>query len=198
MFVKDYMTRHPILIEPNKRVVEAQKLMGENKIRHIPVVGDGKRLLGLVTPERLQIPPGKLHSLDVWEITRYLSNLTVEKVMLKGPDLRTIGPDATLEDAADLLHTSKIGGLPVIADDVVVGVITETDLLGEFTRLSGAMAENGWGIMAMGSVRSPKVPDHWDIVMKVRGCSNTELMPVLESIEGQQVLDVRETSVYTN
>ncbi|MBC8496797.1 MAG: CBS domain-containing protein, partial [Chloroflexi bacterium] len=103
MFVKDYMTRHPIMIEPDKRVTEAQKLMGESNIRHLPVVGDGKRLLGLITREQLQIAPEKLGSLNVWEITRYLADLTVKKVMIKRADLYTISPDATVEDAAALM-----------------------------------------------------------------------------------------------
>src|SRR5512134_1245359 len=102
MLVKDYMTRHPIMIEPNKRITEAQKLMIENNVRYLPVVGDGKRLLGMITRQRLSIPPERLSSLDVWEITRYLSDLTVSKVMVKGADLRTIVPDAAVEEAADL------------------------------------------------------------------------------------------------
>jgi len=47
MLVKDYMTRHPLMVAPTMLVVEAQ--MGENNIRHLPVCGEGKRLLGLVT-----------------------------------------------------------------------------------------------------------------------------------------------------
>ena len=78
MFVKDYMTRHPIMIEPDTRVTEAQKLLGENNIRHLPVVGDGKRVLGLVTRGRLQIAPEKLGSLNVWEIARFLADLTAK------------------------------------------------------------------------------------------------------------------------
>src|SRR5574337_695040 len=175
MLVKDYMTRHPIMIEPTMRVAEAQKLMSENNIRHLPVVGTGKRLLGLVTRRRLSIPPEKLGSLDVWEITRYLSNLTAGDVMLKGPDLQTIGADATLEEAADLMIRNKISGLPVVEQPgsaVVVGIITETDLLielqnllgavdagwrvvmrvpdrdGEFRKLVRAISDKGWGIMA--------------------------------------------------
>jgi acetoin utilization protein AcuB len=224
MLVKDYMTRHPIMIEPTMRVAEAQKLMSENNIRHLPVVGTGKRLLGLVTRRRLSIPPEKLGSLDVWEITRYLSNLTVGDVMLKGPDLQTIGADATLEEAADLMIRNKISGLPVVEQPgsaVVVGIITETDLLielqnllgavdagwrvvmrvpdrdGEFRKLVRAISEKGWGIMAMGSVRTPKQPDRWDIILKIRHCTHDELVSVLEKIEDQQVVDIRETkSVY--
>ena len=217
MLVKDYMTRHPIMIEPTMRVADAQKLMSENQIRHLPVIGSGKRLLGLVTRQRLSIPPEKLGSLDVWEITRYLSNLTASDVMVKGPDLRTIGPDATLEEAADLMIRNKISSLPVIEDGIVVGIITETDLLielqnllgavdsgwrvvmrvpdrdGEFRKLVRAISDKGWGIMAMGSVRTPKQPDRWDIILKVRHCTRDALMTVLEKIEDQQIVDLRET-----
>ncbi|MBL7164725.1 MAG: CBS domain-containing protein [Anaerolineales bacterium] len=222
MFVKDYMTRHPIMIEPDKRVTEAQKLMGESNIRHLPVVGDGKRLLGLITREQLQIAPEKLGSLNVWEITRYLADLTVKKVMIKRADLYTISPDATVEDAAALMSQYKIGSLPVVEDEIVVGVITETDLLielqnllganekgwrvtmrvpdriGEFSRLSSAINAKGWGIMAMGSVRAPKTPDYWDIIIKVRRCTEEALIKTLEAIEGLQIIDVRETDITTN
>jgi acetoin utilization protein AcuB len=217
MLVKDYMTRHPIMIEPSMRVADAQKLMSENQIRHLPVIGSGKRLLGLVTRQRLSIPPEKLSSLDVWEITRYLSNLTASDVMVKGPDLRTIAPDATLEEAADVLIRNKVSGLPVTEDGIVVGILTETDLLielqnllgavdsgwrvvmrvpdrdGEFRKLVRAISDKGWGIMAMGSVRTPKQPDRWDIILKVRHCTRDALMTVLEKIEDQQIVDLRET-----
>lgn len=220
MLVKDYMTRHPILIGPDLPVAEAQKLMAENRIRHLPVVADGKRLLGLITRQRLAIHPDTLGSLDVWEITRYLADLKVRQVMVSGPDLKSISPDATLEEAADLLIRHKIGGLPVIeAGDVVVGIITETDLLielqnllgaidpgwrvvmrvpdrrGEFLRLTRAISEQGWGIMALGSVRAPRQPDMWDVVLKVRHCSRDELVAVLNSLEDQQLMDVRETKL---
>jgi acetoin utilization protein AcuB len=218
MLVKDYMTRHPILIEPGKRVTDAQRLMMENNIRHLPVVGDGKRLLGLVTRQRLAIPPERLASLDMWEITRYLANLSVADLMVKGKDLCTITPDATLEEAADLMIQHKISGLPVVeAGGVVVGILTETDLLielqnllgaidagwrvvmrvpdrdGEFRKLVRAISDRSWAIMAMGSVRSPKVRDHWDLIVKVRHCTRDELIQVLKGIPDQEIVDVRET-----
>jgi len=219
MLVKDSMTRHPIMIEPHQPLNEAQRLMTENHIRHLPVVGDGKRLLGLVTRQRLAIQPSQFGSLDVWEVTRYLSNLKVSDVMVKGPDLQTITPEATLEEAAALLIRHKISGLPVLEDGIVVGIITETDLLielqnllgaidsgwrvvmrvpdrkGELRKLVRAIGDKDWGIMAMGSVRSPKNPDHWDIMLKVRYCTHDELLAVLKSIPDQEIVDVRETRV---
>lgn len=220
MLVKDYMTRHPIMIEPSVKVTEAQKIMMENKIRHLPVVGDGKRLLGLVTRQRLSIPPERLSSLDVWEITRYLADLTVNQVMVSGADLQTIAADATLEEAADLLIRHKIGGLPVVEDGIVVGIITETDLLiefqnllgandagwrvimrvpdrlGEFRKLTRPISDKGWGIMAMGSVRSPRRPGYWDIIIKVRHCDKEELLSVLRALDGQEVVDIRGEPAY--
>jgi acetoin utilization protein AcuB len=218
MLVRDYMTRHPIMLGPEVAVAEAQRLMMENHVRQLPVVGDGKRLLGLITRQRLAISPEQLASLDVWEITRYLSGLTVGKVMITGDDLHTIGPDATLEEAAGLLIHNKVGGLPVVEDgDVVVGILTETDLLielqhllggrdagwrvvirvpdrvGEFRKIMRVIADNGWGIMAMGSVRSPRRPGFWDVVVKVRHCGRDELVAALSAIEEQEIMDVRET-----
>lgn len=221
MLVKDYMTRHPIMIEETRRAVDAQRMMVENKIRHLPVVNDGKRLVGLVTRDRLSITPDRLGSLDVWEITRLLSDLTVEKVMLKGDDLRTIDPDATLERAARLMIQHKIGSLPVLENDIVVGIITKTDLLielqnllgatekgwrvtmrvpnrdGEFSRLTNPLTEHGWSIMALGSVRSPKDDNFWDIVLKVSGGKQAELQSILESISDQELLDIRATQDFS-
>jgi len=216
MLVKDYMTRHPLMAEPTMPIVEAQRYMGENNIRHLPVVGDGKRLLGLVTRQRLLVEPGRLGSLDVWEITRYLSDLTVREVMIKGRDLITISQDATIEEAARLMVEKRIGCLLVVEDGVVIGIITETDLLahltnllgwpfrgvrvtmrvpdrvGEFAKVTSAIASQGWGIYAAGGVSAPKHPGYWDGVFKVRGVPKDELVAVLQKIPDQEIVDVRE------
>jgi acetoin utilization protein AcuB len=130
-------------------------------------------------------------------------------------------PDATIEDAADLIIANKISGLPVVDSDmIVVGIITETDLLvelrnllgaidpgwrvvmrvpdrdGEFRRLIRVISNNGWGIMALGSVRSPKDPGHWDLIVKVRHCTREELTKALSRIEDQELVDLRETTSY--
>jgi acetoin utilization protein AcuB len=216
MLVKDYMTRHPIMVPPTMPAAQAQKIMLENKIRHLPVIGDGKRPLGLITRERLRIPPADLSSLNVWEITRYLSELTVQDVMVKSKDLVTIGPDAALEEAAQIMAENRYGCLPVVEDNVVVGIISETDLLvqlaellggyvegvrvtvrlpgkiGGYAKITGAMAAQGWGMYATGSVPSPRCEGCWDIVIKVRDASSEEVVAVIEQIEDAEIMDVRE------
>jgi acetoin utilization protein AcuB len=216
MLVKDFMTRHPVMVPPTTPAAEAQQVMRENKIRHLPVVGDGKRLEGLITRERLRVSPTDLGSLNVWEITRFLANMTVKDMMLKGKDVITTAPDVTLEDAAQIMAQKKIGCLVVLEQGVVVGIITETDMLvelnhmlggdvsgvrvtirvpdriGEFAKVFGAISSRGWGIYASGSVPTPKHPGYWDVVVKVRGVPKDDLVAVLEKIEDHEIVDARE------
>jgi acetoin utilization protein AcuB len=217
MLVKDYMTRHPIMVPPSMRASEAQKIMVENRIRHLPVVGDGKRPLGLVTRQRLRIPPADLGSLNVWEITRFLAELTVKDVMVKGDDMLTIGPDATMEDAAQIMAEKRIGCLPVVEGNVVVGIITETDMLveladllgagvpgtrvtvrlpgrvGGYAKIISAISAQGWGMYATGSVPAPRREGFWDIILKVRDVSAQDVVSVLEQVEACEIVDLRET-----
>ena len=90
MLVKDYMMKHPPMVGSDMSIVDAQHLMNENAIQYLPVVKDGKRLVGLLTRESMLINPGRLSSLDVWDIAHYLANLKVKDVMIKRRDLVTI------------------------------------------------------------------------------------------------------------
>ena len=216
MLVKDYMTRHPLMAELTMSIVEAQRYMGENNIRHLPVVGDGKRLLGLVTRQTLLVEPGRLGSLDVWEIARTLSKLTLKDVMVEARDVTIIDPDITIEEAARTMVENKIGCLPVVEEGIVVGIITEIDLLalmmemmatrvpgvrvtvrmpdvkGELAKLVSAISAQGWGIPACGGAPTPKEPGKWDAVVKIRYASQEEIVAALGQIESQEIVDVRE------
>lgn len=218
MLVKDCMKRHPILISPNMPVSEAQQIMFDNKIRHLPVTGEGKRLQGLITRERLAMKPTDLASLNVWEITRMLSNMKVKDIMVKKDQVITITDDKTIERAAKLMTENKIGCLPVVEEDhkTVVGILTETDLLlafqailglpssgvrvtmrmpdkiGEFNKLSTVMAQNGWGVMGIGSFPSPRHPGYYDVVIKIPRLTVDEVRQVLSQVEGQEIADIRE------
>jgi acetoin utilization protein AcuB len=210
------MTKHPVMVEPTASIMEAQGIMAEAKVRHLPIAERGKRLVGLITRERLRIPPAELGSLNVWEITRFLSNLRVLDVMVKGEDVISIDPGATIEEAAQTMARHKIGCLPVLEEGIVMGIITEQDMLvhlsellggsvsgvratvrvpdkiGEFAKITAAMAARGWGVYASGGLPTPKRPGYWDIVIKVRNVPKEDLVPVLGSIEGQELIDVRQ------
>jgi acetoin utilization protein AcuB len=217
MLVKDRMTRHPIIISPSTKVVEAQQIMAENHIRHLPVASDGKRLEGLVTRTRLSLKPDMLGSLDMWEISRQLSNLTVKAVMVKKEKVHTIGSDRTIERAAKIMADHKIGCLPVIDNDgAVVGIISEVDVLhsyqemmglpmdglrvtvrmpnkkGEFTKLMKVLGENDWGVMGIGTYPTHRKEGWYDVVLKIPHVSAEQVHDAFSKIEAQEVVDIRD------
>ena len=219
MLVKDYMSRHPFMLEEETSIVDAQRYMSKVDVRHLPVVGDGKRLLGLITRETLMIEPGSLDSLDVWEITRYLSGMKVKKIMIKARDVYTIDENATIEDAAVLMIENKIGCLPVLKDRVVVGVITQEDLLvqlcrllitrrpglriavsmpdktGETQKLLDCIKNQGWEIQSMGGMPDPKDETRYSHVVKIiADVPMKEVENIINQIEGQEVRDIRKTA----
>ena len=216
MLVNDIMTRHPILISPEIPASEAQKIMFENNIRHLPVTGAGKRLEGLMTRQSFALAPDVLASLDVWDITRYLSGLKVKNIMLAADKVFIISPEKTVERAARQMNENKIGCLPVIDDRVVAGIVTETDLLealqemlgmpdagvrvtlrmperpGEFARLINTLAEHQMGVIGIGTYRSRRLEGFWDVVLKIRRVSCGEVENVLAGLSDQEIVDLRD------
>jgi acetoin utilization protein AcuB len=147
MLVRDYMSQPPIVISPKTPVSAALKMMRESKIRRLPVVDSKGRLIGIVSDrDLLHAEPSPATSLSIWEITYLLGRITVEQVMTR--DVLTVGPTTPLEEAAQIMVDRKIGGLPVVEADQVLGVITETDIFRVFAILLGAN-ERGTGVTAI-------------------------------------------------
>ncbi len=137
MFVKDRMSRPVITVTPDISIVDALDIMRRERIRRMPVVDKHGRLVGIVTEKDiLNASPSSATSLSVWEINYLISKITVGEVMTK--DVITVDEDTCLEEAARIMADNKIGGLPVMRDGKVVGIITESDLFKVFLELMGA------------------------------------------------------------
>lgn len=135
MFVRDYMTKEPVTASPETPVLEAIRLLKEKGFRRLPILKDG-RLVGLVTEKDLKDAiPSKVTTLSVWEMNYLLSKLTVEEVMVRS--VITIQAEAPLEAAALLMEERKIGALPVMEGERLVGIITVTDVMRAFTEVMG-------------------------------------------------------------
>ncbi len=131
MIVADLMTRSVVTVPPDTPVLDARREMVQRKIRHLPVIGPGKELLGIVTDRDIRLSlPSQATSLSVWEMNYLLTKLTVEQVMTK--TVITVGPDRPASDAARLMLDQKIGALPVTDGGRLVGIVTETDMLRAF------------------------------------------------------------------
>ncbi len=138
MFAKSKMERNPITISPDASFYEARKLIQEEGIRHLPVVDGKGKLVGIVTDRDIrEAGPSDATLLSVQEINYLLGKLKVGGIMTPAEKLVTIQPDTLIEKAVQLLHDHKIGSLPVVDGDKLVGIITETDILELFVDVVG-------------------------------------------------------------
>ncbi len=136
MLVEQRMSRPVIAIRPDMPIHDAQNLFKQEQIRRAPVVKDGK-LIGIVSDQDLiNATPSQATSLNRWEMNYLLSKLTVKDIMTK--NVITIDENTPIEQAARIMADEKIGGLPVMRDGKVAGMITETDLFKVFLELMGA------------------------------------------------------------
>ena len=125
--VKDWMSRDVVTCPPTMGLLDADSLLREHSIRRLPVVENG-RLVGIVTYGDIrEARPSLATSVSTWEMYQYLARLNIGEIMTKTP--KTILPEATIGEAADLMLAGKISGLPVVsAEGDLVGIITESDI----------------------------------------------------------------------
>ncbi|WP_022852775.1 CBS domain-containing protein [Thermodesulfatator atlanticus] len=126
MRIKHWMVKDVITISPDATIEEAVQLMKKHSIRHLPVMEDDE-LVGLVTES----------SIRQYTLPSLMETLPVREVMIINPV--TVDAEATIDEAAKLIHRYKIGGLPVTHGGKLVGIITVTDLLEAFIELMGIL-----------------------------------------------------------
>ncbi len=147
MLVGDRMTRNPITCSPDTPVDDALNLMRQEKVRRLPVIDKNHKILGIVSEkDLLYVSPSPATTLSVFEMHYLLSKVKVSTVMTK--EVITVTVSTPLEEAARIMADNKIGGLPVLDGDKLVGIITETDIFKVFLELLGAR-DAGWRVSAL-------------------------------------------------
>jgi CBS domain-containing protein/predicted CoA-binding protein len=129
-YVGERMTRYPITVTPQSSIESALEKMKKGHFRHLPVVDEHNRLLGMFSDRDLRLfqPSPTLEANEV-ALAQFCAT-PVGKVATLNPV--SITPDATMEEAAKLMLHWKVESLPVIAGDAhVVGIITSSDFLKE-------------------------------------------------------------------
>lgn len=211
MFVGERMSKPVITVNPDLPINEAVNLMKSEKIRRAPVVKNGK-LVGIVSEKDLiNASPSPATSLSVWEVNYLLSKITVKDVMTK--NVITVEEGTPIETAARIMADNKIGGLPVMRGDKIIGIITETDLFklflelmggrqqairatiliqekpGQLAKITRGIAENGGNFISFG-VFSGDNPSNRTVTFKVEGLAEDKVRVILESL-GERILDIR-------
>ena len=213
MLVKERMTLHPLTMEPTASITEVHRYMRENNIRHLPIVDKRNRLVGLVTRETLlQAMPSSVTTLSIWEMNYALNKLKVRDVMVK--DVITIEEDVSIEKAARICLPVMRGDPSTGSGQVLVGIITDVDMLstlmelmgarqagvrvtlrvpsapGELAKVTAAIAGQGGDIAACGTYPAEEALKA-SITLKVRHVQQDDLIASLRELEGVEVLDVR-------
>ena len=136
MRVKDLMSGPPITVGPSTLLLDARRLMQEQRIRHLLVVDDA-RLVGILTDRDIRLNlPSPATTLSVWELNYLLARMTVADVMKKS--VIVVEPMRDAGEAASIILGEKIGALPVVDEGQLVGIVTESDFVRAFADLLAA------------------------------------------------------------
>ena len=212
MLVGKRMTRDPVVIHDDTPIDEAMKIMRDNKVRRLPVLNDKGALVGIVSEkDLLYASPSPATSLSIYELHYLMSRIKVSDVMIT--EVITVTEDTPLEEAARIMADNKIGGLPVMMDGELVGIITETDLFKIFLELLGAremgvrlamlvldekgvlakisakIAELGGNIVSLGTFLGED-PTNALLTIKVQDVEEQDLVKALEPLV-MEMVDVR-------
>jgi acetoin utilization protein AcuB len=204
---------HPIIsVAPDMPVHDALDMFKRERIRRAPVVKNGK-LVGIVSEkDLLNASPSPATSLSIWEMNYLLSKITVSDVMTK--KVLTVDEDTPIEETARIMADNKIGGVPVMRDGHVVGIITETDLFkiflefmgarekgvritalldekpGQLAKITKAISEAGGNFIAFGQFYGED-PSNRIVTFKVKNLKKEEAKKAIYDI-AREIWDVRE------
>lgn len=206
MIIEKIMTRNPVTAEPSLSVEAARKLMRQEKVHRLPVLGKDKRLLGIVSEKDI------LRAAPASDAAQDASPLTVESLMTRNP--WTVTPDTIVEDAARQMAERDLSCLPVMKDGVLVGIVSKSDLFkmildlfgarrygvrvsflvddrpGTIAAISRALSEHGIDIISFGTCMGTG-PTNAECTIKLQGAPVPKIVEIIEPF-ASQILDVRE------
>ncbi len=135
MRVRDLMSRQVVTIGTSDSCQEAVGRMHRARVRHLPVVNREGQLVGVVTDRDLRhhlFSPRVFEELGTTSVDMLLKAVPVSEIM--STDVVTVRADDDLAGAARIMLEDKVGSLPVVEDERVVGILTETDMLRQIVR----------------------------------------------------------------
>ncbi len=153
MLIRTIMTTSVLTLSPGMSCVEAQEFFTEHKLRRAPVVEDG-HVLGMITDRDLKhfLP----WTIDEQEQRRVLGKSTYIGSILS-PNLLFVLANEHIEKAAQLMLRARVGGLPVLDDMKLVGIVTESDLFRLFVRRT--ITQKGTRLVLTAPSGSPRLLD---------------------------------------
>lgn len=212
MLVREWMTSNPITVHPETSFFDAFLLMQEKKIHRLPVVDKNGSLVGIVTEnDFLCAAPSPSGAMSGVELNYLLGHLPVSKIMTS--PVITIREDSPIEQAAAILHAKKIGGLPVMQGNHLVGIITVTDLMRMIKQCFGSAVpgliitirvRDDKGMLAVITGEISRLrgnithlisypdgnPAYLKVAMKLQDVTVTDIIPLMTDVIGAEILSI--------
>jgi len=213
VLVRERMSTEPVTIRASAPITEALRVMRKNEVRRLPVLDDEGQLAGIVSEKDvLYASPSPATSLSIHEMHYLLSRLLVSELMTA--DVICVGPHTPLEEAARIMADNKIGGLPVVEDGDLIGIVTETDLFkvflellgarmkglrltlaiperkGEMARVTSTIAQLGGNILSLGTFLG-RDPSTAIVTVKVEDVDAAKLAAAMHDLD-LEILDARQ------
>lgn len=134
MNVVDIMTAKPVTVRTDNTLRDALEHMDRVGCHHLPVVGSDGHLVGVVTDRDCRMALNSPYVMrERWQDEELVDNLRIRTIMSPAPII--IEPDAPAEEAARLMLTNRIGCLPVMRSETLIGIITTSDILLAFMNM---------------------------------------------------------------
>ncbi len=214
MRVKNRMTPNPIVANPKTNYNEALRLMKQNLIKHLPIVDDKGKPVGIVTHGNMQrTAPSPVTTLNVFEIASFLDNITMESIMTS--PVLAVDESCSITNAANFMLANKIDSLLVMRDGTLAGIITIADIFRTFIEMTGggqpgtriearlpnqkghlapfiqALSNAGSYIVSVALSSNEDDYGYWDV--KERGGNEDEMRKELDKLGYAEIISFRQS-----
>jgi len=212
MRVKNRMTPNPIVANLKTNYNEALRLMKQNQIKHLPILDEKGKPVGIVTQANmLRTAPSPVTTLNVFEIASYLDNVMVDQIMTS--PVLAVDESCSITNAANFMLINKIDSLLVMRDETLVGIITIADIFRTFIEMTGgnqpgsrieaklpnqkghlapfiqALSNAGSYIVSLALSSNEEDYGYWDV--KERGGNEDEIRKELDKLGYAEIISFR-------
>lgn len=164
MYVKDYMTKEVVSIQPSTSILSAQDLLEKHQFNRLPVM-ENKQLMGVVTKDIIgRNLPSNATSLSKNEVNYILEKITAKDIMDKNP--LVTDPHSLLDQTASMMVEENKGSAIVMDNNLVVGIITDKDIFKAFIDISGSKSKGTTLVIELATDRAGVIEEIGDSLVE--------------------------------
>ncbi len=186
MYISRHMTSDPITVSPAMLLPEARALLNEYHFRHLPVVDEQGKLVGMLTDRDLRsaYPSSVISDSERRLVYERVEETAVSEIMTT--ECISLSADSTLDDALFLFDRDQLGALPVLDNDQVVGIFSIRDLTAAY-KTSFGVGEKGAVLIGLHDDGSPTIMTRLVTLLEEQGIPFTRVLRIHDKSNGDSI-----------